>query len=364
MSRFDAVVCGLGNIGAHLVSHLARLASVRRILLVDPQRYEAANLRTQDIVRADVGRPKATVQARRLRRIDPTLAVTAFVGSIEDVPLGRLAARVLVSCLDSRAARRTLGAIAWRHQVPMVDAGVRGEDLLARVTVYVPGLDASCYECAFSERDYANLEQVHPCAGGAVAAPTGAPSGLGALAAALQALECDKLLTGRPEHAAVGRQVTMCALTHRVLVTRLVRNPQCAFDHEPWTIRPLDAHPRALTLADAFDLGRATLGGAEALRLGVAHQWFARRVGCIACGASRTLGLRLVGRLTVAERSCPECERRMRAGGFDTSEWLVEDELPAAALRVSLRSIGFTTGDVVSVRGGESAAHFQIGGSA
>jgi molybdopterin/thiamine biosynthesis adenylyltransferase len=215
MSRFDAVVCGLGNIGAHLVAHLARLATVRRILLVDPQRYEAANLRTQDISRGDVGRPKATAQARRLRRIDPTLAVTAFVGGIEDVPLAHLAARVLVTCLDSRAARRIASRSAWRVGVPWVDSGVRGAELLARVTVYLPAPDAPCFDCALSERDYAHLEQTYPCAGAVAAAPTGAPSGLGALAAAMQALECEKLLAGRSEQAAVGREVIVSTLAHR-----------------------------------------------------------------------------------------------------------------------------------------------------
>jgi hypothetical protein len=52
----------------------------------------------------------------------------------------------------------------------------------------------------------------------------------------------------------------------------------------------------------------------------------------------------------------------MRPGGFDTLEWLVEDDLPSAALRVSLRTLGFQSGDVFTIAGPSGAAHFQIGG--
>src|SRR5439155_23871873 len=130
------------------------------------------------------------VQARRLRRINPALAVTEIFAAVENVALGLLRGAVLLACLDSRAARRSVNTAVWRLGMPWIDAGVLADGLLARVNVYLPGPDQPCLECAWEERDYEALEQEYPCAGQGVAPATNAPSALGALAASLQALEC------------------------------------------------------------------------------------------------------------------------------------------------------------------------------
>ena len=49
-----AVVGAGGNIGSHLVTHLARLPRVDEVLLVDPDVYQAENLVSQDIVEEDI----------------------------------------------------------------------------------------------------------------------------------------------------------------------------------------------------------------------------------------------------------------------------------------------------------------------
>ena len=84
------VVGAGGNIGSHLVPHLGRMARVGRVVLIDRDAYEPANLTSQDITPRDIGRPKALVQARRLRAINPALEVAAVVGAVEDQPLGLL----------------------------------------------------------------------------------------------------------------------------------------------------------------------------------------------------------------------------------------------------------------------------------
>src|SRR5262249_37876691 len=108
------VVGAGGNIGSHLVSHLGRLAAVDRVTLIDLQRYEEKNLQGQNITPADVGQPKAEVQARRLRVINPALEVRAIVDDVANVPLGLLRGSAVLGCLDSRAARRAVQFSAWR----------------------------------------------------------------------------------------------------------------------------------------------------------------------------------------------------------------------------------------------------------
>ena len=158
------VVAGQGNIGSFLAPHLARLRGVSRVVLCDPDIYEPGQQVNQDIPADAVGRAKAEVQAERLRAIQPGLDVVAFVAPVESLPLGMLGGAIVVSCLDSRAARQHLASRAWRIGSPFVDAAVGGgSSLLVRTNVYIPSPDAACFECAFDDRDYEQLEQIFPC---------------------------------------------------------------------------------------------------------------------------------------------------------------------------------------------------------
>lgn len=348
------VVGAGGNIGSHLVPHLGRLRGVTRVVLVDPDVYEARNLASQDIGRADVGQPKVLVQARRLRRVAPGLHVTMLAERLEDVPLGRLRGDVLLACLDGRAARRAANLRAFRLGMPLLDAGVRADGLLARLDVFDPRGDGPCWECGREGAEDGDGERVYTCDPPAEApAPTGAPSALGALAAALQALECGKLLHGPREHLAVGRRVTVSALTHRHFVTRLLPDPACPVDHARWTIATSPTPPEALTVAGAL----ALVPGAA--RLQVAGQRFVRGLVCPACGERRAFAIRLLGRLEPGLRTCGGCGGGMRPAGSDVVEWVGEAEETA-----SLSGLGVRGGDVLSFLGPDGVAHVQIGGLA
>lgn len=335
-----------GNIGSHLAPHLGRMPGVERVTLVNRDVYEATNLASQDITPGDVGKPKAAVQGQRLRRINPGLRVAALAGAVEDLPLGQLRGDAILACVDSRRARQHINEIAWRLGTPWIDAGVQAEGLLARVNVYVPG-DGPCLECAWSDSDYATIGQVYPCQRMTEegSTPTGAPSSLGALAAALQALECQKLLAGQTEQLAVGRQVTIDARWHKHYVTAFRRNPNCRFDHKTRHIEKLACLLEKLTVGQALKLGGD-------LRL--EDKPFIKRLSCPACGRARAL-LRLACSLRPAEWACPKCGRRMSATGFDLLERL-DAALPAKLLARSLGRIGLRAGDVFSA----GARHYEI----
>lgn len=359
----SVVVVGAGgNIGSHLVPHLGRMHGVGRVTLIDRDAYEPSNLRTQAITPGDVGRRKAAVQARRLLRINPALRVAAIKGAVENVPLGLLRADVIVACLDSRRARQYVNQAAWRLGVMWIDAGVEADDLLARVNVYAPGVDNPCLECAWDERDYAALEQTYPCSGPVEQTyPTNAPSSLGALAASLQAIECEKILTGQMGLAAVGRQVLIGAAHHKHFVTAYRRNPECRlYGHETWKIERLRLRPEELTLDGALKLaGRVGAdGGPKSLR--VEGTAFVRELTCPGCGRSRRL-LRLRSRLGAAERKCAGCGRTMEAAGRGLLERLDAASLPAGLPARSLRSLGLVRGDVFGVGTKDAESHFEIG---
>ncbi len=332
-----AVIGAGGNIGSHLVPHMGRMESVDRILLVDRDTYEKRNLASQDIFPGDIGKAKARVQARRLRRINPDLHVVPVVGAVEDLPLAQLRADVILTALDSRKSRQIVNEIAWRLNVPWCDSGIRSEGLLARTIVYMPAKDAPCIECAWSESDYTRLEQVYPCqsASGAGEIPTNAPSCLGALAAALQALECRKILLGQFDRNTAGLQTVIDARWHQHYVTRFQRNPECRFDHNSWKIEKLYCRPDVFTIEDALQLGD---------RLELERMPFVKKLTCPNCGHTRSL-LYLAAALEPHARKCTLCGTVMRATGFDILE-SIDRQQPPEVLRRSLRKVGLRQGDI------------------
>lgn len=357
-------IVGLGNIGAPLAADVARIPQVNQVTLIDPDVYEAKNVISQDILPTDVGKPKATAQARRLRRINPSLTVVPLARRVEDVPLGEIRADVILACLDSKIARRAVNQAAWRLGVPWIDAGVNAaQGLLAKTAVYVPSENAPCLECAWGDEEYETLEQVHPCDGDSIRSlPTNAPSSLGRLAAALQAIECQKLLAGNIDHAASAQQILIDALNHTHYVTKFTRNPNCPFDHRVWNIRKLSFRPGEFTFGQALDFGGNIGSQNGSILISVEGRPFVRKLQCLGCGAPRDL-LRLQGRLRAPDFVCAECSGKMAPVGFEMQDRLDLSCGDNGLLTRKLSSAGFRSGDVFSIRnscGKEN--YYEIGG--
>ncbi len=340
MESQRVVVAGAGgNTGSHLLPHLARMSGISRLTLIDPEFYEPANLAVQSIDRIDVDRPKVAAQAERLRRIRPNIGgsgldVVALQQRIEDVPRGLLNCDLIVSCLDSKAARQNVNEIAWRLNTPWIDCGVLGSQSLVRVNAYAPSQDAVCLECSWGHDDYSVLEQEYLCGdGGGPVFPTMASSALGALAASLMAIEVAKILRGKQAESIVGRQIILDAQQHTIQVTSGRRNPWCRFDHRTWEIEPWDCDPEATTLGMALN----TLGS-----LRVEGQRFACELTCPGCGhCERSL------RLNRPRARCSACDRRMVSTGFGSLE-RIDSDLVGEFANLTLGQIGLRAGDIVS----------------
>jgi len=158
------VLAGLGTIGSYAAGLVARMPRVGHLTLVDPDTYEAGNLLSQNIEPDAVGQPKASAQARALRALRPDLEIRTFCKRLEELPLGEYRDAIVLGALDSRAARLGLARRAWSVDSVYVDTAVGGgASLEARADVYLPGDDAPCFECGFSQDSYAELDQVYPC---------------------------------------------------------------------------------------------------------------------------------------------------------------------------------------------------------
>jgi molybdopterin/thiamine biosynthesis adenylyltransferase len=351
------VLIGCGNVGGFVVDHVGRLESVGHVSLCDHDVYEEKNLRTQNIEPADVGRPKAVVQADRLQSINPNLGITAYADSIENVPLGCLSdADVILAAVDSKRSRQVINEIARRLNIPWIDSGVEADRLLARVTVYFPEREAACGECRMTPEMYEDLETSYPCNPDAgTPAATNAPSSLGALAASLLIIECTKVLAGETRYDGSGYEVFMEADYHNVYPAKLQANTECRLsEHLTGSIKPpegfetrsIDSTLGELLRSDVSE-GASTDSQDDAPRLRVVNQRFATHLTCTDCGHRRGYVKLSVSLKNDGSYKCDRCGGEMVATGFDTLDELDGANLSAATASRTLRSVGIRDGDVV-----------------
>jgi len=350
---------GTGNVGSHAVVALARTGVLHRITLVDPDVCEGRNVRSQAFTVRDVGRRKVDALAALIRRVDPGLEVRTFAAPVEDVPLGALRADVIASGPDALEPRRTTSRAARRLGIPYVDAGVNAAESLARVTVFEPSPDAACTECGWSTEEHATLDRRYPCDGDVARSPTGASAHLGELAASQQVAECIKLLTGDTTHALLGHELLVGTAAHRHLVSRRTQAPSCPFDHRRWRIQRIEHRAGALGVRRAL----ALLPGAvrSETRLRAYGDAFVCRLVCPRCNTSRET-LRLARRIAARQRRCEGCGETLLATGIDLTDTLTLAHVRGRHQRASLASLGMRAGDVFTIEGPDTEAHFEIGG--
>ncbi|UCH83229.1 MAG: ThiF family adenylyltransferase [Candidatus Latescibacterota bacterium] len=385
--------CG-GNVGGFCVDFLGRLEEVGRVWLCDPQLYEKKNLRTQNILRRDVGHRKAIVQAERLKQINPNIEVDSCIDSIEAVPLGLLSdVDIILSAVDSRRARQVINEIARRLDVPLLDCGVDGHKLIARVSVYFPGRDDCCAECRWGAEQYRNIETIYPCAPdvGAPAA-TNSTAQLGALAASLMVIECQKVLNGATRYDGSGYEVLMEADYHNLYPARLNYNPECRLpEHRSGSIKPPDGfETRSIntTLGELLrgesageqpgcsksgrtggstdsgketaDDHRPTVPSDRAMRLQVVGNRFVTHLTCGECGHRRAYVKLRASLKNDGTYKCDRCGGEMFAAGFDTLDELDSTRLSAPTASRSLRSVGIRDGDVIRLRRSGSEPRYVV----
>ena len=209
------LIVGVGGLGAPAAETLAA-AGVGTLGLVDPDRVEPSNLHRQSLYgSADVGHPKVEVTAERLQAAHPWLRTetwrlrfgpehAALVGGFD----------VVLDGTDTIAAKFTVNDAAVAAGVPLVHAGVLG--FRAQLVTVLPGASA-CYRCLFEEPPPPG--DVPSCEEAGVLGPTAA------LAAALQAAEALRVLSGRP--ALAGRLLSIDLLAGRHRLVPIEPNPRC-----------------------------------------------------------------------------------------------------------------------------------------
>ena len=200
------VIVGLGALGNE-VARLLALAGVGDLLICDHDVVEESNLSRSTLFRAsDIGRPKVEAARDALAELGPNTTVEARATPLQSgVGLGELrAATLVISCLDSRAARLQLTRRCGLAGAGMLNAGTTpwGGELC----YYSAG--EACYSCGMSAAHRAADDPAVGCAvpgpaSSAPALPASAP--VSALIGSWQATAAVRLLCGLPVPPSVTR---------------------------------------------------------------------------------------------------------------------------------------------------------------
>jgi len=128
LARLRIGIVGLGSVGSMVAESLARMG-LQRFSLIDFDEVQKHNLdRLLGATEADIGRLKAEIAERQMRR-----SATATRVEIETIPFSIAEERgyraaldcdVLFSCVDRPRARSILNHFAYAHLIPVIDGGI------------------------------------------------------------------------------------------------------------------------------------------------------------------------------------------------------------------------------------------------
>jgi proteasome lid subunit RPN8/RPN11 len=170
MARVRLVAVGTGGAAAFL-EDLAR-CGVGEFVLIDPDTVAESNIATQQVYRKDLGQPKVTAIAERLRDVNPAIKVREVCMSLDRLddraveslcrePFGPEppVATLLCGLTDNFYVQARVNALALHLGLPSLCAQVWREGRGAEITFTYPGLTPACHRCILASRYRAYLAE-------------------------------------------------------------------------------------------------------------------------------------------------------------------------------------------------------------
>jgi sulfur-carrier protein adenylyltransferase/sulfurtransferase len=225
------LIVGAGGLGSPAALYLAA-SGIGTLGVVDCDQVELSNLQRQIVFGTeDLAQPKALAAGRRLRALNPDIAVVAHVLELRADNVAAILGQydLAVDGTDRLGTRYLVNDACVILGKPLVSAAIHRFE--GQAMTYVPGR-GPCYRCLFPD---ATAAAVPSCAEAGVLGVL--PGVLGAI----QATEAIKLILGQGE-LLVGRLLTYDALEMRFREFPFERRTDCAVCGDaPRITEPADA---------------------------------------------------------------------------------------------------------------------------
>jgi adenylyltransferase/sulfurtransferase len=215
LKRSRVLVIGAGGLGCPILFYLAA-AGVGQLTIIDGDTVDVSNLQRQIMfTTADAGQPKADTAARRLRELNPCIAITAIVARLNRANALELirAHDVVVDGSDNFATRYLVNDACVLADRPLVYGAIQGFEGQASVFNFKKG---PTYRCLFPEPPEPGT--IPNCS------EAGVLGVLPGLIGTVQATEAIKIITGIGEPL-TGRLLLWNSLTMTSRTLRFIADP-------------------------------------------------------------------------------------------------------------------------------------------
>ena len=214
LKNAKVLVVGAGGLGCPVVMYLGA-AGVGNITIIDGDSVSQSNLHRQVLYAfSDIGKPKASVAADRVKQNNPFISVSDITTHLSASNIDELIAKVdiVLDCTDNFATRLLLNEACLAHRKPWVYASVLG--LEGQLALFMPS--SACFRCVFPDlpTDIADCNSA------------GVLSTLPGLVGLLQANTCLEYLLN-PQQENLSRLHLFSGKNNQIRSISLQQNPQC-----------------------------------------------------------------------------------------------------------------------------------------
>lgn len=146
----SVLVSRCGGVGGAVACELA-MAGVGRLVLAHGGNLKPSDLNRQMLMRQDgLGQSRVEMAARRLRELNPLIAVDAIPENVTDENVARLVSEVdlVVDCAPLFPERYRLNRETVRQNKPLIECAMYGMEV--QVTTIIPGR-TPCFVCLCPE---------------------------------------------------------------------------------------------------------------------------------------------------------------------------------------------------------------------
>lgn len=213
--KSTAVIVGMGALGTVAAEILAR-AGIGKIVLVDRDIVELTDLQRQLLYdEGDVEKPKASVAAEKIRKINSSILVAAAANDIDHRNIAAIVGKpdILLDCTDNLETRFLVNEYCLKNRLAWVHAAAIRETGQLAAFDFRTSNKAPCYACIFGKSSAEGTCDTV----GVLAAAT-------ATIAALQANEAIKLLIGETGEVKLLR---LNVRNNELIKLAARKNPRC-----------------------------------------------------------------------------------------------------------------------------------------